>query len=648
MASCKYNPGINSVNPYAVLNVTQQSQSVASNKSVVRWELVIYRPSAISSSASKSWSVTINGTPKSGTTTIGGSGTKTIASGTVDVSHNSDGTKSISFSFSLQFDITWNGRWIGTGSASGNMALSTIPRATTPSLNPTTVTMGNSITISLPRASSSFTHTLQHDFYVGSWTTFATGATTSATLSVPVSWASRGNMVNQTSGSGRIRCLTYNGSTLVGEKIVNFKATVPSSVVPTISSVTLSEAASLPLTGAGYIQGYSKVKGVISASGAQGSTIKSYSTKVGSATHTGSTFTSDVLTSAGSISIVTTVTDSRGRTASTTKSITVVAYAAPVVTMSVFRATNAGAADDEGTYVVADLNIKITALSNKNANSYKIEYKQESASSWTSIKTGTGYTVDQNINLGDIANEDLSYNFRVTVTDSFTTVIYETSPLPTSFTLVDYKSNGKGIAFGRVSTTDTFRVGMTAEFDKAVTVDGALTLAGGFKGIAIQSGTDFNDLITPGFYYNGTSSVIASCKNYPEASALSLEVYQASGVVQVARIYDDATTYTRAYYSYNKTWSPWVKIIRATDISDCIKIVETSTGSITLAAHASKSIDLTAPTLSGYKCLMQIGGKGVGDTGLLVSCGSTWVFNTSASQKTFSSISWYWLFVRNV
>ena len=117
MASITYNPGINSVNPTVTLTVTQTSQSVANNTSTVNYSLVINRPSAISSNASKSFSITINGsTVKSGTTTIGGSGSKTIASGTTTISHNADGTKSINFSFSLTMNISRNGRYIGTAS----------------------------------------------------------------------------------------------------------------------------------------------------------------------------------------------------------------------------------------------------------------------------------------------------------------------------------------------------------------------------------------------------------------------------------------------------------------------------------------------------------------------------------------------------
>ena len=98
MATCTYNPNINSSNPYAVLEVKQVSQSIDGNTSRVSWALRLYRPESISSSTSKSYSVTINGeVVASGNTTIGGSGTKTIASGTETISHNSDGTKTISF-----------------------------------------------------------------------------------------------------------------------------------------------------------------------------------------------------------------------------------------------------------------------------------------------------------------------------------------------------------------------------------------------------------------------------------------------------------------------------------------------------------------------------------------------------------------------
>lgn len=511
MASCTYNPGINSVNPYAVLNVIQQSQNVSNNTSTVRWELLIYRSSAISSSAVKDYSVTVNGTTKSGTTTIGGSGTKSIASGTVSVPHNADGTKTITFSFSLDFEINWAGKWIGIGSANGSMALSTIPRATTPALTPTTIMMGNSITINLPRASSAFTHTLQHDFYVGEWTTFATGATTTASLTVPIDWASR--LPNSTSGGGRVRCLTYNGSTLIGEKIVNFTATVPIDVVPSISTMSVTEAVTLPVSSVGFVQGKSKLKCTIMASGSQGSTIKSYSTKIGAFTYVGASFTTDTISVSGIVQIIATVTDSRGRTASKTQNITVEPYSSPVVSMSVFRANEQGEENGEGSYAVASVEIEITSLENHNFSSYSIEYKQESGSGseWKTAKTGSGYNIRQKFNLGKILSDEISYNFRIIVMDSFGEIVYNASPVPTAFTPLDFLYTGKGVAFGKVSVLDMLEIAMEMQIYKSVTTKNNIPfLFDSINGEAIEGiqMSDNNFMLGRGGYLKQTGRTV--------------------------------------------------------------------------------------------------------------------------------------------
>ena len=87
------------------------SYSVANNTSTISWkmELIAGSSGRISSTASKDWEVTVNGTKYSGTNTIGisNNSTKTLASGSTTISHNSDGTKSFSYSFSQYFGITF-------------------------------------------------------------------------------------------------------------------------------------------------------------------------------------------------------------------------------------------------------------------------------------------------------------------------------------------------------------------------------------------------------------------------------------------------------------------------------------------------------------------------------------------------------------
>ena len=114
--------------PYLQLNVWESSTNVGANQSTVSFSLILKRPSRISSSASKSWSASIDGQNFSGSGSIGGSGDKTLLSGSKVVGHNSDGSKSIGFSASASLNITWSGSWIGTISGSGSMGLTKIPR----------------------------------------------------------------------------------------------------------------------------------------------------------------------------------------------------------------------------------------------------------------------------------------------------------------------------------------------------------------------------------------------------------------------------------------------------------------------------------------------------------------------------------------
>ena len=128
--------GSKSITPARLLTLkfswNRTSVSDVNNTSTVSWklQLITAAHASISSSKSKKWSVTVNGTKYSGTNTLGiGAGsTKTLASGSTVIAHNGDGTKTFSFSFSQEFGINFNGANIGTQSASGTGTLDTILR----------------------------------------------------------------------------------------------------------------------------------------------------------------------------------------------------------------------------------------------------------------------------------------------------------------------------------------------------------------------------------------------------------------------------------------------------------------------------------------------------------------------------------------
>ena len=433
----------------------QVSQSVANNKTVIGWDLKLVAGSSgrISSTASKDWSVTVNGTNYSGTNTVGvnNNATKTLASGQTTITHNADGTKSFSYSFSQEFGITFSGSTIGTKSGSGTGTLNTIPRATTPTLSASSVNMGASVTINTPRASSSFTHDLAYKFAGSSYVTIKTGVGTSYAWTVP-DLASE--IPNATSGTVTIRCITKNGSTTIGTKTVLLTAKVPTSVVPTISSVAVAEAtAGIAAQFGAYVQNKSKVKVTVSASGAKGSTIKSYSSTFAGKTYTGASWTSGTITSSGTLNIVTTVKDSRGRTAKKTTAVSVLAYVAPKITsFRAYRVDVNGTADEEGVRAGVSYAFTVSPVGDKNTATMKLEYKRSTDTSYTTLTSASARLTTSAIYISSIDfSVDYQYDIRLTVTDWFGTSTTYADVLPSGAVVFDVKGDGKGIAFGKTA-----------------------------------------------------------------------------------------------------------------------------------------------------------------------------------------------------
>lgn len=501
------------------------SQSVANNKTVVGWDLQLIAGSSgrISSTASKDWSVTVNGTKYSGTNTIGVSAnsTKTLASGQTTITHSADGTKSFSYSFSQEFGITFSGSAIGTKSGSGTGTLNTIPRATTPTLSASSVNMGVAVTINTPRASSSFTHDLAYAFAGSSYVSIATGVGTSHSWTVPLSLADK--IPNATSGTVTIRCITKSGSTTVGTKTVLLTAKVPSSVVPTISAVATVEATSgLAAQFGAFVQNKSKIKATITAAGARSSTIKSYSTTFAGKTYTGATWTSGVVTQSGSLSLVTTVTDSRGRQAKKTTTISVTAYTPPKVSaFAVIRTDASGNPNAEGLYLKTTYAYSVAYLNNKNTASMVIEYKESTATTWAQLKTSTSLGANTSEAFtSPTFSIDKEYNLRLTVTDWFGASATYNDILPSGAVIFDIKADGLGISFGKVCVRDGVDFGWSPK--------------GAVYGLNhptefIPDNANLNDYIQPGIYGVTSNVTAATLKNRPSNNAGKLIVYNATG-----------------------------------------------------------------------------------------------------------------------
>lgn len=533
-------------------NWAQISQSVANNTTTISWNLQLIAGSAgeINSGVSKTWTVTINGTTYTGSSSvaIGNNTSKVLASGQVTIAHNSDGTKSFSYSFSQAFNITFAGVMVGVKSGSGSGTLNTIPRATTPGLSSTSVDMDTTMIIYTYRASDSFKHDLAYSFAGGPFVEIASGADTVTYWKVPLDLAS--SIPNTTSGTVTIRCITKNGDNVVGTKTVLLTAKVPTKVVPTVNAVTHAEAnAGIGETIGAYVQNKSKVSVNIAAIGAYGSTIKSYSSTLNGKTYNGASWTSDTLPLSGSVSIVTTVTDSRGRTASKTTSLTVLAYAPPqITTFSVARYNASGVADPDGDRAWVRIVYGVTSLNSKNTATATIQYKKSTDTAWTTLYTRTELSMDGTLKpAGTTFSTDYQWDFRITLTDAFNSATPATynAVLPSGAVILDIKADGKGIAFFKTSTKD------------GVEIEGELP----GSAISLTTNADLNSLTTPGFYVIPTTTIAATVKNKPftDSVTASIEVKR-TGDGSVKQIVQkstktDGAIYERGYES--GSWGAW-------------------------------------------------------------------------------------------
>lgn len=538
------------------------SQSVTNNTSKITAVMYLVQASGwpLNISTRSDNSTTINGTKytwsspavnKSGGTTK----LATVTSG--NIAHNSDGTKSVTISATFNIRATISGTYYSTITASKTVTLDTIPRATTPTLSSTSVFMGDSVTISTPRASSSFTHDLAYQFAGGSWVSIATGVGTSRAWTVPDLASSVPNAAN---GAMTIRCITKNGSTTIGTKTVSMTAKVPTTAAyqPTISAVTLTEAASeVGSHFDAFIQSKSKIKAAITAAGAKGSTIKSVSTTFLGGTYSGSSWTTGVIGSSGSLSMKTTVKDSRGRTASKTTTITVMAYTKPQVQQfDVYRVKVVGdelVPDNDGTHALVEYAYSVNTLNNENTAKAVIQYKPTTETEWTTIFTDESLVIDGSSfsTVGRVTelSTDLQYDFRIVVTDYFGAQSTAPALLPSGEVIIDILADGSGIG-----------IGTTATLPGVCDIKMQTRLQGGTTYVLLPEGTDLNALRTPGRYV-GDNLITAEYKNCPFTSGtFDLDIIAAGAAGQVKQtitrcVKERIQSLSRFYYG--GSWGDW-------------------------------------------------------------------------------------------
>lgn len=455
MATSQYMSTTNQYIKYWI-EAVENSTNVTANTSNVTVKVWIYRTNGYESYGTGTVYVTINGGSYSAGITSSQKITSTaikIFERTLDVGHSSDGKGTLSTSAYISHNV------FSSSSQSWSMGLTTIARASQPTLSASSVNYGSSVTITTNRASTSFTHTVRTNMKDGGNVTIATGVGASWAWTVPMDYMTY--IPNGTSCYGTIWVDTYNGSTLIGTKFVTLTLNVPSTVVPTISTLTAAETVTAVSTlAAGYLQGLSKIKFTIGgAAGAYGSTITAHEVTFDGTTYLGVTPTSNLVQGNGSITATAKVTDSRGRTATKTLAVTIVAYSpAKITAFALARCNSDGTLNSMGTYVKVTRAGTWNTLSAKNSVTVKVKSKKRGASTWiekNSVVAGTSGSYSNSVVLSSYPETE-SHDFLVEFIDNFNTTI-SLGVLPTGEVTMSWGPAGIGV--GKIWESGALDVG---------------------------------------------------------------------------------------------------------------------------------------------------------------------------------------------
>lgn len=468
--------------------------------------------------------------------------------------------------------------------------------ATQPSLSAATVEMGKSVTINTPAVNNAYRHTLRYSFGSASGT-IATGIASSVSWTLPVSLANQ--IPSATTGSGTIYCDTYSGSTLLGTKSVSITLTVPGSVVP--SAGTLSATLAEDTSGTGlYVKGMGKAKLTLSgASGAYGSSITSYTITGGGWTTTNSALTTGTLASAGNITFTATVTDSRGRKASTTRTISVIDYTKPgVAVCDVYRCDADGNRKKAGTYFAVEINASYSAITGNILN-ITARYKKQSESSY-----GTAMNVTNNgktVIGGESIGASTTYDVLVTVADKYNSLLIQRT-LSTKSVLQSFKRSA-GAAIGKVAElANWLDVAWDTRIRGNLQVDGTISSADQYriKWQTIPDGADLNDdaYKISGHYRSPLgSNTILNAPPWVKGAFEMVVTGIADGTycTQTVKDYRDNYTYVRTQSNWTTpwVWSDWTWHLIPADLKSYAQLQSPNN-----LIHAGNEFTFVAPQFS--------------------------------------------------
>lgn len=408
-------------NRYLTFSWWINSQDVANNKTNIGWKLV-GAGSASGYYVSGNFKVVIDGsTVYSSSTRINLYSGTTVASGTLDISHNSDGSKS--FSASAEAGIYY----IAVNcSGSGSWSLTSIPRQANLTSAPNFNDEGNP-TINYSNPAGNAVSSLQACI---SWTGAADIAyrdisKTGSSYTFNFTDAERTALRNSCT-TVNSRTVTFYVRTIIGGN--TFYSTIQKtlSIVnanPKFTSSNLSYKDSNNTTTAVtgnnqyLVQNLSKLLVTISAAtGLKGASISKY---VATINGVSKTITSPgnidygVINSGTNLTLSVKVTDSRGNTTTATKTVTFLSWVLPTALISLKRKNNY----ENETYLKVDGSY--SSVNSKNSLTIQYQYKKTTETSYSSLTT-----ISDNVQVTMSKDKESAWDFKIILKDKFGTTTY--------------------------------------------------------------------------------------------------------------------------------------------------------------------------------------------------------------------------------
>lgn len=556
-----------------VLEVNETGTDITTNTSTISWQLWLERASAWAFDLNNESlaEVEINGESvlsKYVSFDLRNRDWVTFGQGTMTIHHNEDGTKSIPIWARLtnvadQGNINW---------FSGTVNLSNIPRSS--GIKSVTETeLGKPITIIIDKKVDEFRHQVSWSVNGSDLVDLGSGHDTSVQFTVPIDYANR--ITNSGTGALDVRVRTFRGTEQIGNDVYKrgIPIKVPASIVPTLEDVTITERTA-KLAEFIPVGNFIKDKSVMrvettGANGSYGATIISTELTVDNLVVRATTgdFPAN---KAGNLEVTAKITDSRGRTATKSKTIKVWDYYAPKIIAFLANRTGNGTNKTIVATVAANVSPLVIDGVNRNPYTLKIQYSAKKTNRWIDAVNLTNEStekINRQIDCGAFYELSKAYNVRLVIQDKLSDLVDSVLLVRSSRVLWAWGDNRAAVG-GFPELENHFESFLPVAFHSSLNVEDGIMSNGkpiqefaltSKDGKSLKYNGNLNNLKTAGGYHAfGVQNNPSGTNNY--------------GYVNVITHSTDNGYCVQFYIPYNvdqlymrrcdtNRWSDWIRVV---------------------------------------------------------------------------------------